>query len=159
MKIRIFTIGKLKESYWKAAEAEYLKRLSPYAKVEIIECQDLPSKENASKKEEEEIKIKEGRQVLSKLKPTDLLILLDLEKEEPTSPNLANKLSKWMEVGGSNVNFVIGGSLGLSDELRKRGNDSLTLSKLTFTHQMTRIFLLEALYRSFKIINHEPYHK
>ncbi len=159
MKIRIFTIGKLKESYWRAAEEEYLKRLSPYAKVEIVELNDLPSKENASAKEEEETKIKEGRQVLAKLKPSDFLILLDLGKNEPTSPELANNLSKWMERGGSNINFVIGGSLGLSEELRKRGNASLTLSQLTFTHQMTRVILLETIYRSFKILNHEPYHK
>ncbi len=159
MKIRIFTIGKLKESYWRAAEEEYLKRLSPYAKVEIVELNDLPSKENASAKEEEETKTKEGRQVLAKLKPNDFLILLDLCKNEPTSPELANNLSKWMERGGSNINFVIGGSLGLSEELRKRGNASLTLSQLTFTHQMTRVILLETIYRSFKILNHEPYHK
>ncbi len=159
MKIRIFTIGKLKESYWRAAEEEYLKRLSPYAKIEIVELNDLPSKESASLKEEEETKNKECKQVLSKLKPSDFLILLDLEKEEPTSPQLADNLAKWMERGGSNINFVIGGSLGLSEELRKRGNASLTLSRLTFTHQMTRVILLETIYRSFKILNHEPYHK
>lgn len=159
MKIRIFVIGKLKEAYWKAAEQEYLKRLVPYAKVEIIECPDLASKETASRKEEDEVKAKEGREVLSKLKPNDYLILLDLNKDEPTSTQLATKLSKWMEISGASISFVIGGSLGLSDELRKRGNASLTLSQLTFTHQMTRVILLETIYRSFKILNNEPYHK
>ena len=86
MKIRIITIGKLKEPYWRAAEQEYLKRLNPYSKIEVIECNDLPSKENASLKEEEEIKLKEGREVLMKLKPSDFLVLLDLGKEEMTSP-------------------------------------------------------------------------
>lgn len=159
MKIRIITIGKLKEPYWRAAEQEYLKRLNPYSKIEVIECNDLPSKENASLKEEEEIKLKEGREVLAKLKPSDFLVLLDLGKEEMTSPELAKKFSKWMELSGSNLTFVIGGSLGLSQELRNRGNATLTLSSLTFTHQMTRIILLEQIYRSFKILKNEPYHK
>lgn len=159
MKIRIICIGKLKESYWKAAEAEYIKRLSPYAKIELIECPDLPSKENASPKEEEEVKNKEGQEVLSKIKKNDYVVLLDLGKEEPTSEILAKKIDKWFQLGGSNITFVIGGSLGLSSELRTRGNASLTLSQLTYTHQMTRVILLEAIYRSFKILNNEPYHK
>lgn len=159
MKIRIITIGKLKESYWKTAESEYLKRLSPYAKMEIVEVNDLPNKENASPKEEEEVKNKEGKEVLAKLKKNDYVILLDLGKEEPTSPILAKNLNKWMQLGGASITFVIGGSLGLSNELRERGNASLTLSQLTYTHQMTRIILLEAIYRSFKILNNEPYHK
>lgn len=159
MKIRIFVIGKLKEPYWREAEKEYLKRLNPYAKVEIIELPDLPSKENASPKEEEETKRKEGSQVLSKLKPSDYLIALDLNKEEPSSEELAKSLMKWMQLGGSNISFVIGGSLGLSDELKKRANASISISRLTYTHQMTRVILLEALYRSFKINAGEPYHK
>ena len=115
--------------------------------------------EEASLKEEEETKLKEGREVLMKLKPSDFLVLLDLGKEEMTSPELAKKFSKWMEISGSNLTFVIGGSLGLSQELRNRGNATLTLSSLTFTHQMTRIILLEQIYRSFKILKNEPYHK
>lgn len=159
MKIRIITIGKLKEAYWKAAEAEYLKRLTPYAKTEVLELPDLPSKENASSKEEEEVKIKEGKEILSQLKPNDYVVLLDLGKEEHSSPSLAKQMEKWMTSSGANLTFVIGGSLGLSEQVRSRGNASLSLSKLTFTHQMTRIIILEAIYRSFKINNHEPYHK
>lgn len=159
MKIRIIAIGKLKEPYWREAQNEYLKRLSPYAKIELIECNDFHSKENASAKEEEEVKNKEGKEVLDKIKKNEYVVLLDLGKEEPTSLTLARKLDRWMQLGGASITFVIGGSLGLSESLRERGNDVLTLSQLTFTHQMTRVILLEAIYRSFKILNNEPYHK
>lgn len=159
MKIRIIAIGKLKEAYWREAQNEYLKRLSQYAKIELIECNDFPSKENASAKEEEEVKNKEGKEVLDKIKKNEYVVLLDLGKEEPTSLTLARKLDRWMQLGGASITFVIGGSLGLSESLRERGNDVLTLSQLTFTHQMTRVILLEAIYRSFKILNNEPYHK
>jgi 23S rRNA (pseudouridine1915-N3)-methyltransferase len=159
MKIRILCVGHLKEAYWKAAETEYLKRLSPYAQVSVEEVDDLPSKENASLAMEEEVKSKEGSKILAKLKPNDFVCTLDLDKEEPDSVGLANKMMTMFTRGGSTICFVIGGSLGLSQELKKRANASLSLSHLTFTHQMTRIILLEQLYRSFKILNHEPYHK
>jgi 23S rRNA (pseudouridine1915-N3)-methyltransferase len=159
MKIRILCVGHLKENYWKAAEAEYLKRLSPYAQVSIEEVDDLPSKENASLALEEEVKDKEGDKILAKLKPNDFVCTLDLGKDEPDSPALAEKMMTMFTRGGSTICFVIGGSLGLSQALKKRANTSLSLSHLTFTHQMTRIILLEQLYRSFKILNHEPYHK
>jgi 23S rRNA (pseudouridine1915-N3)-methyltransferase len=159
MRIRILAVGHLKEDYWKAAQNEYLKRLTPYAQVSIEEVDDLPSRENASLAMEEEVKSKEGAKILAKLKPNDFVCTLDLAKEEPDSPELANLMMKMMTRGGSSITFVIGGSLGLSPELKKRANASLSLSRLTFTHQMTRIILLEQLYRSFKILNHEPYHK
>jgi 23S rRNA (pseudouridine1915-N3)-methyltransferase len=159
MKIRILCVGHLKEDYWRAAQAEYLKRLSPYAQVSIEEVDDLPSKENASLAMEEEVKSKEGAKILAKLKPNEFVCTLDLAKEEPDSIALANKMMTMFTRGGAEIAFVIGGSLGLSQELKKRANASLSLSKLTFTHQMTRIILLEQIYRSFKIINHEPYHK
>ena len=98
-------------------------------------------------------------ELLSKIKPSDFVVLLDLGKEQPDSVELSSRLEKWMRDGGSSITFVIGGSLGLSNEMRKRGNASLTLSKLTFTHQMTRVILLEQIYRSFKILRNEPYHK
>ncbi len=97
--------------------------------------------------------------MLAKLKPSDFLCTLDLNKEEPDSVQLANKMMSMLERGGSSLTFVIGGSLGLGDNLKARANASVSLSRLTFTHQMTRIILLEQIYRSFKILNHEPYHK
>lgn len=159
MKIRLLVVGHLKETYWKEAQNEYLKRLTPYAKVDIEEVDDLPSSKDDSPAEMEEVKNKENAKLLSKIKPNDYVVLLDLGKEQPDSVGLSSRLEKWMRDGGSSITFVIGGSLGLSAEMRKRGNATLTLSKLTFTHQMTRVILLEQIYRSFKILRNEPYHK
>ena len=159
MKIRLLVVGHLKETYWKEAQNEYLKRLTPYANVTIEEVDDLPSSKDDSPAEMEEVKKKENAKLLSKIKPSDFVVLLDLGKEQPDSVELSSRLEKWMRDGGSSITFVIGGSLGLSNEMRKRGNASLTLSKLTFTHQMTRVILLEQIYRSFKILHNEPYHK
>lgn len=159
MKIRLLVVGHLKETYWKEAQNEYLKRLTPYAKVDIEEVDDLPSSKDDSPAEMEEVKNKENAKLLSKIKPNDYVVLLDLGKEQPDSVELSSRLEKWMRDGGSSITFVIGGSLGLSAETRKRGNATLTLSKLTFTHQMTRVILLEQIYRSFKILRNEPYHK
>ena len=159
MKIRLLVVGHLKETYWKEAQNEYLKRLTPYAKVDIEEVDDLPSSKDDSPAEMEEVKNKENAKLLSKIKPNDYVVLLDLGKEQPDSVELSSRLEKWMRDGGSSITFVIGGSLGLSAEMRKRGNATLTLSKLTFTHQMTRVILLEHIYRSFKILRNEPYHK
>jgi 23S rRNA (pseudouridine1915-N3)-methyltransferase len=159
MRITILCVGHLKEAYWRAAQDEYLKRLSAYAEVNIVEVDDLSSKENASPAMEEEVKDKEGAKILAKLKPNDFVCTLDLNKKEPDSLELADEMMAMMRRGGASITFVIGGSLGLSESLKKRANASLSLSKLTFTHQMTRIILLEQIYRSFKILNHEPYHK
>ena len=159
MKIRLLVVGHLKETYWKEAQNEYLKRLTPYAKVDIEEVDDLPSKKGDSLAEMEEVKNKENEKILAKIKPNDFVILLDLGKEQPDSVELSSRLDKWMRDGGSSITFVSGGSLGLSSEMRKTGNATLTLSKITFTHQMTRIILLEQIYRSFKILHNEPYHK
>ena len=127
--------------------------------LEVVELTDYPTPEHASFKEEEEIKRKEGQEILSKLKPNDFCILLDLGQKQPDSLEMAVYLEKWMRQSGASLTFVIGGSLGLSEEVRQRGNAVLTLSHLTLTHQMTRVFLWEILYRSFKIAHHEPYHK
>ena len=159
MKIRLLVVGHLKETYWKEAQNEYLKRLTLYANVTIEEVDDLPSSKDDSPAEMEEVKKKENAKLLSKIKPSDYVVLLDLGKEQPDSVELSSRLEKWMRDGGSSITFVIGGSLGLSNEMRKRGNASFTLSKLTFTHQMTRVILLEQIYRSFKILRNEPYHK
>ena len=127
--------------------------------MDIEEVDDLPSSKDDSPAEMEEVKNKENAKLLSKIKPNDFVVLLDLGKEQPDSVELSSRLEKWMRDGGSSITFVIGGSLGLSAEMRKRGNATLTLSKLTFTHQMTRVILLEQIYRSFKILRNEPYHK
>ena len=159
MRIKIYCIGKIKESYLKEGINEYLKRLLPYAKVEIIEVSDEPIKENPNKFDIESAKDKEGKKILKLIKNTDYLISLDLDQKEFKSESFAEFLMKNVEISGSNLSFVIGGSYGLSDELKRRSNNSFSLSKMTFTHQMTRLILLEQIYRAFKILNNEVYHK
>ena len=158
MKIKIYAIGKIKDFY-KAGCDEYVKRLSNYCKIEIIELKDEPLKDNPTPAEIKKAKDVEGERVLKLLKPSEYLIGLDLNKKEPDSLEFSAFLMKKLEDNGSSVSFVIGGSYGLSDELKKRVNESVSLSKLTFLHQMTRLILLEQIYRAFKILNNETYHK
>ena len=159
MKITLFCIGKLKESYFVDAVKEYKKRIDPYAKLEIVECPDVPIPEKASVAIVEEVKNKECDAVLSKLKPSDYLIGLDLNRKEPTSPEFASLLDEAFVRGGSSIAFVIGGSLGLSDKIKRRCNDLLSFGKMTFPHQLARVMLLEQIYRAFRILRNEPYHK
>ena len=159
MKIRIYCIGKIKEPFLKEGVLEYLKRLQPYAKTEIVEVADSKVSENPKEAEINKVKDEEGERVLKLLKPSEYLIGLDLNKDEFTSEEFAKFISKKMVEGGSSISFVIGGSYGLSDELKKRCNSFVTLSKMTFLHQMTRLILLEQIYRAFKILNNEVYHK
>lgn len=158
MKIKIYCIGKIKEQYLKDGINECIKRISAYASVEIIEVADSKVKDNPHNSDIERAKNEEGDRVLKQLK-NDYLIGLDLNKKEPTSEEFAEFLQCKLVEGGSNISFVIGGSYGLSDELKKRCNASISLSKLTFLHQMTRLILLEQIYRAFKILNNETYHK
>ncbi len=158
MKIKIYSIGKIKEQYLKDGINEYLKRISSYSNIEIIEVNDSKVKDNPNSSDIEKAKNEEGERVLKLLK-NDYLIGLDLNKKEQTSEEFAEFLQSKLVEGGSNVSFVIGGSYGLSDELKKRCNTSISLSKLTFLHQMTRLILLEQIYRAFKILNNETYHK
>lgn len=151
MKIKIIAIGTLKEKYLKDMVNEYTKRLSKYTKVETIEIKE----ENDTHPNAKEI---EGKKILSFIKSKDYVIALTLNKKEYTSEQLASWLNnKFMKT--SELVFIIGGSLGLCDSVIARANECLTLSKLTFTHQMSRIILLEQIYRGFKINHHEKYHK
>lgn len=159
MKINIYCIGKIKESFLKEGISEYLKRLQPYAKTEIIEVIDSKVKDNPNDFDIKKAKDEEGARVLKLLKTSDYLIGLDLNRKEFTSEEFAEFINKKMQEGGSSISFVIGGSYGLSDELKNRCNSFITLSKMTFLHQMTRLILLEQIYRGFKILNNETYHK
>ena len=158
MKIKIYCIGKIKEQYLKDGINEYLKRISAYSNIEIIEVADSKVKDNPNSSDIEKAKNEEGERVLKLLK-NDYLIGLDLNKKEQTSEEFAEFLRGKLVEGGSTISFVIGGSYGLSDALKKRCNTSISLSKLTFLHQMTRLILLEQIYRAFKILNNETYHK
>jgi len=153
LKINVFAIGTIKEKYLKDAITEYLKRLSKYAKVEIIELPEIKLQNS-----EEQVIEEEGKSVLKRIKDGEHVILLDLHGEEIDSIQFSNKLLKLKNEGISPINFVIGGTFGVSEELRKRSNYKWCLSKLTFTHQFTRVLLLEQIYRGFKIISNEAYH-
>ena len=159
MKIKIFAIGKIKEKYLKDGINEYLERIKPYSQIEIVEVNDEPIVDNPHPSDIKKAIDTEGGRVIKLLKPNDYLIGLDLNKKEMTSPEFAEFLNKKFVSGGSNISFVIGGSYGLSDELKQRCNDSISLSKMTFLHQMTRLILLEQIYRAFKINRNETYHK
>lgn len=159
MNISLITVGKLKEKYLKQAIEEYSKRLSRYCKLDIIELPDEKTPENASEKEEIIIKEKEGKLILSKIKESSYVIAMDLKGKQLKSEELADFVSNCAVRGNSNLVFIIGGSLGLSDEVIKRADYKLCFSKMTFPHQLFRVMLLEQIYRSFRIINHEPYHK
>ena len=159
MKIKIYAIGHLKEAYLKQGINEYLKRLEAYTQVEIVEVDDEGVPNNPSPKDIENVKNKEGQKILKQLKNNEYLIGLDLVKKQPSSVEFAKYLEDKFVLGGSNISFAIGGSYGLSDELKKRCNDRIGLSNMTFLHQMTRLILLEQIYRAFKINRNEVYHK
>ena len=159
MNISILAVGKLKEDYLKAAVREYEKRLSRYASVRIIELEDEKCAENAGEKERTLIKEKEGMRILSAIREKDRVIALAILGESFSSEKMAERLGKFMNNGQTDLVFVIGGSLGLSDEVLKRADERWSFSQLTFPHQLVRVILLEQIYRSFRILKNEPYHK
>lgn len=151
-------MGDLSESYYRSAQQEYIKRLGRYCDISICQVPDEKAPSTASSALEEQIKQRECAKMLEKLRPDDYVVALDLSGRELTSPELAKKLDGYSMLG-KRVCFIIGGSLGISKELLSRANEKLCLSKMTFTHNMARILLLEQLYRGFKINANEPYHK
>ena len=159
MKIKIIAVGNIKEDYWRVALLEYTNRLSIYTKVEIIEVKDEPAPPQMSKILQEKVKLKEGTKILNRIKDKDLVVAVDLNGPERDSETFAKYLDGLFVRGNSEIVFVIGGSLGLSPEVQARADEVVTLSKLTFTHQMTRVILLEQIYRAIKINRNETYHK
>jgi len=159
LNISIVSIGKLKEKYLKQGINEYLKRLAPYAKIEIIELPDEKAPENLSESEMVQVKQKEGERILSKIGQDVHVIALAINGKQRSSEELAKDLDSLATYGKSKVAFVIGGSLGLSDEVMKRANATLSFSKMTFPHQLMRLVLVEQIYRAFRINRGEPYHK
>jgi 23S rRNA (pseudouridine1915-N3)-methyltransferase len=159
MNITIIAVGKLKEKYLKQAVDEYSKRLGRYCRLDIIELSDEKTPDNASEKDELIIKEKEGRAILSKIRENAYVIALDLNGKQLSSEEFSKFIDNCGIMGNSNLFFVIGGSLGLSDDVIRRANYKLCFSKMTFPHQLFRVMLLEQVYRGFRIINGEPYHK
>lgn len=159
MKITVICVGKLKEKYWKEAIEEYSKRLSKYCKLEIIELPDEKAPETMTKAEEKQVMQKEGQRILKAIKENALVIALAIEGKMLSSEQLAAQIEKDGVNGVSHIIFVIGGSLGLSEEVLQRADRALSFSAMTFPHQMMRVILLEQIYRAMKIIKKEPYHK
>lgn len=159
MKVSILTVGKLKEKFMKAAVEEYVKRLGSYCKLEIIEVADEKTVENASETVYEQIRSKEGERLLKYMKSDAYVITLEIQGKLLSSQELAQHIDRLGVQGTSHIIFVIGGSLGLSQEVMKRSNLALSFSKMTFPHQLMRVVLVEQIYRSYRIINNQPYHK
>lgn len=159
MNINIISVGKLKEKYLKLGIEEYLKRLSAYTKIKVTELPDEKAPENLSQTQMQQIKKKEGDRILDKIHPDAYVIALAIEGKQASSEKFAEQLGRLSASGKNSVVFVIGGSLGLSDEVMKRADEALSFSKMTFPHQLMRLILVEQVYRAFRILRGEPYHK
>ncbi|KRN28677.1 alpha beta knot family protein [Lactobacillus selangorensis] len=159
MNIKIIGVGKLKEKYFKQGIAEYAKRLDKFCKFQIIEVPDEKAPESLSDAQMTHVKDKEGERILAKIKDKEYVIALAILGKERSSEELAHEIDQLATYGHSDITFVIGGSLGLSEAVLKRANDQLSFGKLTMPHQLMRLVLTEQIYRAFTIINGMPYHK
>ncbi len=158
LNIRIICVGKFKEKYWEAASAEYMKRLGAYCSVSVTEIKEEKLPAHASRADEENVIVKEGRSILDKIGAGDHVIALDIGGRELSSEDLAAKIAE-ISFTSSTIDFIIGGSLGLSREVKQRASLRLSFGKITLPHQLARIVLLEQIYRAFKINAGETYHK
>jgi 23S rRNA (pseudouridine1915-N3)-methyltransferase len=159
MNVTIVCIGRLKERYWTEAVQEYSKRLGKYCTLAISELKEEKAPDNASAAEEAAVKEAEGKSILKQIRKEAYVIALEIQGKELTSEALSERIETLGIDGKSDLVFIIGGSLGLSDEVLARADLRLSFSKMTFPHQMMRVILLEQIYRSFKIIRNEVYHK
>lgn len=159
MEIKIITVGKLKEKYLKQGIAEYTKRLQKYTKMTFIEVPDEKAPETLSEKEMETVKEKEGERILSKISDQDYVFALAILGKEYDSVSFAKEIDRLQTHGHSKITFVIGGSLGLSSDVMKRADATISFGKLTYPHQLMKLILCEQIYRTFRINHNEPYHK
>jgi 23S rRNA (pseudouridine1915-N3)-methyltransferase len=159
MNIQIVAVGKLKEKYWVQGIQEYTKRLGPYAKLQMIEVADEKAPDSMSAAEERQVKEREGEWILAQLNADAYVIALAIDGQAWSSEQLAGKLEELGTYGRSKVSFVIGGSLGLSDGVLQRADMKLSFGRMTYPHQLMRLILVEQVYRAFKIVRGEPYHK
>ena len=159
MKIRLICVGKIKESFFRQAIDEYSKRLQRYIQLDIVEVSDEKAPDTLSKNEEIAIKQKEGEKILKCIKQDEYLVCLDILGTQMTSEDFSSFFDNKASCGISKINFVIGGSLGLSKEVLQRADFSVSFSKMTFPHQLMRVVLLEQIYRAMRIAKNEPYHK
>ncbi|AMB94344.1 23S rRNA (pseudouridine(1915)-N(3))-methyltransferase RlmH [Aerococcus sanguinicola] len=159
MQVKLIVVGKLKEKYLKQGIAEYAKRLQAYCKFEVIEVKDEATPEEGSEAELDLVRDKEGERILAKIKADDYVVHLALDGDLLDSEGLAKKLQNAMTHGKSSFVYVIGGSVGTSQAVRRRADLNLSFGRLTLPHQLMRLVLVEQIYRSFRIQNHQPYHK
>lgn len=159
MNIQIISVGKLKEKYLKLGIDEYTKRLSSYAKIDLVEVPDEKAPENLSEADMEIVKKKEGERILAKIGADTYVIALAIDGKMKSSEQLASDVESLMTYGKSKIAFVIGGSLGLHEEVLKRADEKLSFGKMTLPHQLMKLVLVEQIYRAFRIIKGEPYHK
>ena len=159
MKITVLTVGKIKEKYLRDAIAEYTKRLSRYRKLEIIEVADEKTPDNASENAEEMIRQKEAERLLKYIREDAYLITLEIGGKQLTSEEFSEKIEKLGIQGNSHIIFVIGGSIGIGKAVLEKSDYALSFSKMTFPHQLMRVILLEQIYRGYRIMSGEPYHK
>ena len=159
MNITVISVGKLKEKYLKMGIDEYVKRLGGYAKIDLVEVPDEKAPETLSQIDMDIVKRKEGERILAKINEGTYVIALALDGKMKTSEEMAADLDSLMTYGKSKVAFVIGGSLGLHDDVLKRADEKLCFGKMTLPHQLMKLVLVEQIYRSFRIIKGEPYHK
>ena len=159
MNITVLCVGKIKEAYLRDGIVEYAKRLSRYAKLTVTELADEKTPENASEAENLKIINTEGDRILAKIKDSDYVCALAINGKMYSSEEFSDYLSKVQVTSKGNLVFVIGGSLGLSEAVLARADDKISFSKMTFPHQLMRMILLEQVYRGYRIMNHEPYHK
>lgn len=159
MNIKIVCVGKLKEKYFKDAIAEYEKRLSRFAKVKVVQVPDEKAPEKLSDAQDEQVKEIEGKRILSKIKDKEYVYVTAIKGKQRSSEEFAKEIADLGTYGHSDITFVIGGSLGTSDEVNKRGNDMISFGKLTMPHQLMRVVLIEQIYRAFMINSGSPYHK
>ena len=159
MNINIIAVGKIKEKYINEGIKEFSKRLSRYAKLRIIEIPDEKAPENLSKKDMEAVTEREGDKIIAKIPQNSYIISLEIEGKHISSEIMSKKIEDIMISGNNDITFILGGSLGLSDKVKQMSNYKLSFSKMTFPHQIMRLILLEQIYRSFRIMKNEPYHK
>ena len=159
MKITVIAVGKIKERFYRDAIAEYVKRLSRYCKPEIVQVEDEKTPDKAVASIEETVKLKEAERILKHIRENAYVVVLDIQGNAYDSVDFADKIERLATEGISHIQFVIGGSLGLHEEVRKKADLMVSFSKMTFPHQLMRVILLEQVYRAYRIINGEPYHK
>lgn len=159
MRITVITVGKVKEKFYQAAVDEYSKRLSKYCTLSQIEVSDEKAPESLSDREMTQVKDKEGERILSKIKDTQYVITLEIQGIQSDSESFADKIAQLGINGQSDIVFIIGGSLGLSEAVKRRSDYAMSFSKMTFPHQLMKVVLVEQIYRAYRIINNQPYHK